>query len=288
MMSKYASFFNTLAIFLLTQGLGTVAIYIAGFVLSPPPGTAIADFTPEFPLLENLSVATLSIIMITMNTVAVLLCCFPFRYIRFFDTFRFSAINWRSSIAPIIGGLLCALSVSILTDDIDSPESLQRMSLAMSHNTWGVVMLVVIGPITEELLFREAIAGEMLRRGVHPRMAVLLSSLAFGIVHFNVAQCLYALPLGIILGIIYCKCRNIILTSLLHILNNGIVVALLFFFGEDAQAFSYADWLKGSANAYIIATIAGILSTTLIFSFWNKYIPLGDIQGKHRTRTETT
>lgn len=287
-MSKYASLFNTLFIFLLTQSFGTVAIFAAGSVLSSPSGTTMADFMTESSQLGSLPVATLSIIMMAMNAIAVLLCCFPFRYIRFADTFRFATVNWRAGVSPIIGGLLCALSVSILTDGIDSPDSLQQMSLALSHNIWGAVMLVIVGPVTEELLFREAIAGEMLRRGVHPRVAVLLSSLAFGIVHLNVAQCLYALPLGIILGIIYCKCRNVILTTLLHILNNGFVVALLFFFGKDAQAFSYTEWLGGSANAYTVAIIAGILCTVLIFSFWNKYTPLDEEQDEHPTRPKTT
>ena len=75
-----------------------------------------------------------------------------------------------------------AIGMSVLTDSVEMPDSMQQASLALSRNVWGLLAIVIVGPVTEELLFREVIAGEMLRRGAGPWVAILTSALAFSIV----------------------------------------------------------------------------------------------------------
>lgn len=249
----------TLLIFLLAQGLGTVLLVATGLL-------NLSDFSISFdsPLFP--------IIQMAVNVFAILACHFLLHNIRLVTAEDLSAIKWRPGLLGIAGGLVGATSISVLTDDMELPDTLMQFSLAMSHSIWGLLALVIVGPVTEELLFREALEGEMLRRGTTPWPAILVSAVAFGVIHLNLAQALYALPLGIIFGIIYYKTGSIILTSLLHILNNGIVVAQLRILGEDMADSSCAEWLGSTAWVYAFMILSGILCLLLMKKFWD-YCP---------------
>lgn len=270
----------TLLVFLLAQGLGTVLLFSIGMLTSPDFYVAVqAYFHGEaqgLPLLELLPVSLISLSLMAVDIFAVLCCFFFLHYIRFITICNTSSIRWRQGMLAIAGGICGAISISILTDAMEIPDVMLQTSLAMSHNFWGLLTLVIVGPVTEELLFREAIAGEMLRRGTHPWIAIIVSALAFSTVHFNLAQGLYALPLGILFGIIYYKTGNIVLTSLLHILNNGIVVVQLYTMNEDIADLSYSEWLGGDLNAYAAMLFFGVLCIVLMRYFWGTsyYLPV--------------
>lgn len=248
----------TLLVFLLAQGVGTILLLVTGMLRLP-------DFSISF------DIPLLSLILMTVNVLVVLVCHFLLHYIRPITASDIAAIRWRPGLLGIAGGFLGAMSVSFLTDEMELPDTMVQMSLAMSQNVWGVLVLVIVGPVTEELIFREAIAGEMLRRGASPWTAIFVSALAFGTMHLNLAQGLYALPLGIILGIIYYRTGNIILTSLLHILNNGIVAVQLYTLGEDMADASLTEWFGNTATAYTVMLLTGTLCIILMKRFWDCY-----------------
>ena len=277
-MKKISPAILTLLVFLLTQGLGTVLIFGIGVFVSPAFKTALQAYlsgtAQGLPLLEILPISLFSLILMGVNILAVLCCHFLIHNIHFATTSDFSSIRWRPGILAIMGGFLGALSISILTESMELPDAMMKISLAMSHNILGLLTLVIVGPITEELIFREAIAGEMLRRGSNPWIAIIVSTLAFSIMHLNLAQGLYALPLGIIFGIIYYKTGNIVLTSLLHILNNGIVAVQLYTMNEDITDLSFTEWLGGDFKAYGAMLFLGLTSIVLMRVFWNSYLPL--------------
>ena len=240
----------TLLVFFFAQGLGSVLLLVVG-----------------------MEVPAFSLAMMAANILAVLACRFFLHNIRLLTTDDVSSINWRMGLLAIVGGTFGVVSVSPLTESIELPDMVLQMSLAMSHNALGLLCIVFIGPVTEELLFREAIEGEMLRRGAGPWMAILVSSLAFSTVHLNLAQGIYALPVGILFGIIYYKTGNVIISSLLHIINNGAVATLLYLYGEDIQDLSLADWFGSTSNAYALAALSGIFCLVLMTIFWNFYSP---------------
>ena len=269
---KFSPAILTLLVFLLAQGFGTALLFGIGMLTSPDFKEAVQAYisgaTQGLPLLELLPVSTFSLILMAVDIFAVLCCILFLHNIRLATVFNISSLKWRQSLFAIAGGICGAISISILTETIEIPDVMLQTSLAMSHNFWGLLVLVIVGPVSEELLFREAITGEMLRRGANPWIAILVSALAFSTVHFNLAQGLYALPLGILFGIIYYKTGNIVLTSLLHILNNGIVVIQLFVLGEDTAELSYSDWLGGDLNVYTAMVCFGILCVVLMKYFY--------------------
>lgn len=272
-MKKFSPAILTLLVFLLAQGIGTILLFGIGMLISPEFNTAVQAYVSgaaqSIPLLELLPISFISIVLMAVDISAVLCCLFFLHNIRIDTICDFSSIRWRQGILAIAGGICGAISISILTDAIEIPDVMLQTSLAMSHNIWGLLALVIVGPVTEELLFREAIAGEMLRRGANPWVAILVSALAFSIVHFNLAQGLYAFPLSILFGIIYYKTGNIILTSILHILNNSIVVVQLYTMNEDIADLSYSELLGGDFNTYAAMLSFGILCIILMKCFYS-------------------
>ncbi len=84
---------------------------------------------------------------------------------------------------------------------------------------WLVVLVaVIIGPIVEELIFRKTFIDIL---GVYgTRLAIIVSSVAFGIFHGNFSQLLYASLLGLVLGYIYTKTHKVRYSILMHIIIN--------------------------------------------------------------------
>lgn len=250
---KFSPAVLTLLIFLLAQGFG--ALLMIPFGMQP----------------EQIPTTIFSLILMAVDIIAVLGCYFFLHNIRPTTADDVASIQWRPSLTGLAAGIFGALSISILTENVALPDVMMQMSLAMSHNFWGIITLVIVGPIAEELLFREAIEGEMLRRDASPWTAILVSAIAFSIAHFNLAQGLYAFPLAVIFGIIYYKTGNIILTTLLHIINNGIAALQLYILGEDIENISYAEWFGGSTNTYVLMLLCATLSLVLIKVFWDSY-----------------
>lgn len=77
---------------------------------------------------------------------------------------------------------------------------------------------VIIGPIIEELMFRKLMIDRLSRYG--DLLAIIVSSIGFGLFHGNFYQFFYAAMLGFILGYIYSKTRNIKYSILMHMIIN--------------------------------------------------------------------
>ena len=265
----------TLLVFLMAQGLGSLLLFGIWILVSPEFGEAIRAFlsgeAEGLPLLELMPISVFSLILMFLDIIAVLGCHLCLHNIRFATTLDATTVRWRPALLAAAAAILGAMSISILTGGMELPEAMVQISLAMSHNFWGLITIVLVGPISEELLFREAIAGEMLRRGAAPWLAIGVSALAFSAAHLNLAQGSYAFPLGILLGIIYYKTGGIVLTSLLHILNNGIVAVQLYADGTEAIETSPAEWFGSATLAQTFMVLFGALSIALMTLFWNRY-----------------
>ena len=253
-MATYRNFLLTLLIFLVMQALGGIVLWgICAFCHLPA---------------EQSTAPLLAAILIAANLLTVLLCHLALHNVRLKATFSVASIHWRHTHTAILAALAAILCTSILTDSIESPVYLQQTITALAGSVWGVFALTVAGPVTEELIFREALMGDLLRRGINPWIAVMTSAIAFSTMHFNWAQSLYALPTAILFGIIYLRTGNIVLTSLLHVFNNALSVFLMQRYGPDA---SVTHWFGSPATATIVMATSGILSIALCIAFWNTY-----------------
>ncbi|CAH9059937.1 unnamed protein product [Cuscuta epithymum] len=84
------------------------------------------------------------------------------------------------------------------------------------------LVLVVCAPMWEEVVFRGFLLPS-LTRYMPVWCSVLISSIAFALAHFNVQRMLPLMFLGVVMGIIYARSRNLLPSILLHSMWNGFV-----------------------------------------------------------------
>ena len=86
--------------------------------------------------------------------------------------------------------------------------------------------IVILAPIFEELIFRKLIIDRLSVYG--DKMAIIFSSVAFGLMHGNLYQFFYAALLGALFGYVYTRTKDIKYTIFMHMIVNllGSIVAL--------------------------------------------------------------
>ncbi len=93
----------------------------------------------------------------------------------------------------------------------------------MTTSTPFIVNLIFVGilaPVFEELFYRKAVIDRLRRYGDLP--AILLSGLAFGLVHGNFNQVFYTVAVGILLSFIYVRTGSVLYTISIHAAFNFI------------------------------------------------------------------
>lgn len=180
-------------------------------------------------------------------------------------------IDWKNSWYAIAGAIAGVFALDVIEEMLDLPDLMEQTFTGMANSTLGVLSIAVLGPIVEEFVFREGIEGYMLRKGVSKWWAIGISAFIFGIVHLNPAQVPFAAAMGVLFGIIYYKSGNIVLTTILHILNNSVAVWQMNVLGEDAKDFKIVEWLGGTWTA-VGAICAGLgLCGLWMINFWHLY-----------------
>ncbi len=92
-------------------------------------------------------------------------------------------------------------------------------SLVTNAPIWLVIVVVVIiGPIIEELMFRKILFDRMSVYG--DRLAIIVTAVTFGLFHANLYQLFYTACFGFVLGYAYAKTRRIKYPIILHMIAN--------------------------------------------------------------------
>lgn len=167
------------------------------------------------------------------------------KYVNWHSAFSWSSQTYVESLCIIVVSFLLLVAMNALSELLDLPDNNAQRVMSMVYSPLGIITLVFVGPVVEELVFREAMIGYVLRKGGKAWWAVLISAVIFGLVHANPAQVPFAVIAGLLFGWIYCKYHSIVLTSILHILNNGMAVFLILLYGEDASIVSFFEKIFG-------------------------------------------
>nr|XP_051200368.1 uncharacterized protein LOC127313924 [Lolium perenne] len=84
------------------------------------------------------------------------------------------------------------------------------------------VVVTVCAPIWEEIVFRGFLLPSLTRYMPLP-MSILVSAAAFALAHFNVQRVLPLIFLGVVMGGVFARSRNLLASMVLHSLWNGFV-----------------------------------------------------------------
>lgn len=141
----------------------------------------------------------------------------------FFDI-RFPKYFWLLAIAcvglTLAAGQINSLLLAPFTGQSESTDIL--LDLISSDRGYMVVlvfvMIVIVPPFCEELLFRGLVLGNLLPYG--KGIAIVGSALLFAAMHQNFSQFLYTAVAGILLGLLYTQSRSIWPSTVVHMLNN--------------------------------------------------------------------
>ena len=99
-----------------------------------------------------------------------------------------------------------------------SQETTLINSMVGSGVTMGFLVVSLIGPVVEELIFRKLMIDRLHNYG--ETTAIIFTALCFGLFHQNLTQFFYATSVGIFLGYVYCKTGKVLYTMIIHILLN--------------------------------------------------------------------
>lgn len=94
---------------------------------------------------------------------------------------------------------------------------------ALQNNLLRALLICLIGPILEEVLYR-GIFQEYLHRQTTPGLAIFYASLLFALVHFSPGISLSAFLAGLLLGYLYYATRSLLAPVCLHVLHNTATV----------------------------------------------------------------
>ena len=142
----------------------------------------------------------------------------------YFLTITFFAMVVGSIIGSIVGAVFGIFGIN---------TGVAIETLTSNQSFLGSVVLAIVAPVVEELIFRKWLIDRMHMFGGH--VAIMTSALMFGLFHGNLAQFFYAWFLGMVWGYVYYKTGNVIYTMLMHITVNffGGVIAPRLLSGID-------------------------------------------------------
>lgn len=140
----------------------------------------------------------------------------------------------------LIFGSMYVLNVAM--EWIALPDFMEDTFMELSDEPMAVVAMALLAPIVEEMMFRGAIQGYLMRRCSNAWTGIIVTALIFGAIHMNPQQVVYATLLGIIFGWIYYRTRSLLPVIAGHVLNNSIAVASMKIWGtEDIEAITMDD-----------------------------------------------
>ncbi|HEY4553422.1 MAG TPA: type II CAAX endopeptidase family protein [Bacillaceae bacterium] len=134
------------------------------------------------------------------------------------------AIGWG-----VLGVFLAfiAQAVAILIETaigIDpGSENTQDLLDMINFFPWIIIIISIVGPILEEIVFRKVIFGMFYNRFPF-WAAALLSSLIFSVAHMDFTHILLYTAMGFVFAFLYVRTKRIIVPIIAHVMMNTMVI----------------------------------------------------------------
>lgn len=140
------------------------------------------------------------------------------------------------------------------------------LDYAMDNNPLKIIVMAVLAPILEELVFRKQLIDRTKQYG--EKLTVFLSAFTFGLLHQNLFQFFYAFGIGLIFAYVYLRTGRLRYTILMHSIINfmGSVVAPWILSIVDLEAIS--NITTATTNDEIMALLPQILPGLIIYMLY--------------------
>ena len=227
-------------------------------------GGDVSSFTPG-----ETTYTTTGIAMI-LSGIAMIWHLIHFKYVKF-NLKSFGEVSGKTiglSIPLIVAGMLF---INLCSEFLGLPDLMQDTFLGMSRNVFGIISITIMAPLVEELLFRGAIQGYMLRKGMKPLNAILIASAIFGIVHMNPIQIPFAFAIGLIFGWLYYRTGSVVPGIIGHFINNSIACLQMAILTEEEFNTKTIEWL-GAGPTYALFALSLVVMIGM-FLYLKKHLP---------------
>lgn len=214
-------------------------------------------------------------------------------------------LNKRTNIAlPFIVSLLtfvtffCSLNfINMITHFLSQGLVAPASSVPLANFgqfLLSVLFFAVVPAVVEELLFRGLIFNG-LKNSFNAKVAVILSSIIFTLIHFSIFQTVYQLILGVVLSLILLFTNSLLLTMLMHFLNNFLIV-FISYLSQGKSVFEFANFGVLEIVLSIVIFLVGVAIVCLIFYFIKRLVKDGknskikedEINGKANLKKDKT
>ena len=241
-------------------------------------GTGIAILfviMPKMSQLETLSIQNIqslysdNMISITVwgliiSSIMTFLILWALKYVKPNDLTRQVPCKILLISIPMVFSVMMVLN--IFNTVIQLPDLMAEQFKAMTGSIWGFVAIAILAPIMEEVIFRKIMIDEFKQSTKKAWIAILISSILFGIVHLNPAQIPFAFLAGIFFGWMYIQTGSILPSIVGHIVNNSFAfLDMKFGWTDSGEQASLSD-----PTTIVTATAFAIIAAALIY-FTVKY-----------------
>lgn len=91
---------------------------------------------------------------------------------------------------------------------------------------WGYLVVGLLAPLAEEMVFRGAVLRSLLRWKENPWIGIVISAVLFALIHMNPAQMPHAFLIGLLLGWLYYRTDSIVPGVVYHWVNNTVAYVM--------------------------------------------------------------
>jgi uncharacterized protein len=168
--------------------------------------------------------------------------------------------------------LLAHINIEYLQKALKSTQALStKSSDSLIEKAFNLVVTVVVAPITEEFLFR----GIILQRWAEKwgiSVALIATSLLFGLLHFNIFG---ASIFGLIMGLLYIQTKTLWIPIICHFLNNFLVSCPSLLSGSTSKSSvsTVSEILKELQYYWLAGLILIAISSPFLWRFIRKNFP---------------
>ncbi len=152
-------------------------------------------------------------------------------------------------------GISKAVTILPIDNILGSYEEVGN-SFAANPLVLQILALVIMGPLTEEIIFR-GLVYKRVKRYTDSVKGAIISAVVFGIYHYNLVQGIYGFILGILLVFVYEKYKTIAAPVIMHLSAN--LIALLMMYSDISTAINKNIYLKILVMLVEIAVMAVVL-----------------------------
>lgn len=186
-----------------------------------------------------------------------------------FKTCNFEKINIQTILISFALGILCFfinVAVSSLFSGILTFTGYRYIGsygegdYSIGNFFFQILIVAIMPAFCEEFLHRGIVLQGIKHMGF--KRAIFISSLLFGLLHFNVGQVAYAFVIGLVLGFVAVVSKNILPAMIIHFVNNFINVYLEF---AEARGWVFGNILGDLQKALSSGNGVWVFICTAIF-----------------------